>query len=68
MYIIKKMNWKIILSLILLLFSAVIAVVDYIVDNNVLTILSKPRKVLSEAVRYYLLSLIPKGRIVLALI
>lgn len=40
MYIIKKMNWKIILSLILLLFSAVIAVVDYIVDNNVLTILS----------------------------
>lgn len=64
MYIIKKMNWKIILSLILLLFSAVIAVVDYIVDNNVLTILSKPRKVLSEAVRYYLLSLIPKGRII----
>ena len=40
MYIIKKMNWKIILSLILLLFSAVIAVVNYIVDNNVLTILS----------------------------
>ena len=40
MYIIKKMNWKIILSLILLLFSAVIAVVDYIVDNNILTVLS----------------------------
>ena len=40
MYIIKKMNWKIILSLILLLFSSITAVVDYIVDNNVLTILS----------------------------
>lgn len=40
MYIIKKMNWKIILSLILLLFSAVTAVVDYIVDNNILTALS----------------------------
>ena len=25
---------------------------------------AKPRKVLSEAVRYYLLSLIPKGRII----
>ena len=34
------MNWKIILSLILLLFSAVTAVGDYIVDNNVLTVLS----------------------------
>ena len=34
------MNWKIILSLILLLFSAVTAVVDYIVDNNILTVLS----------------------------
>ncbi len=34
------MNWKIILSLILLLLSAVTAVVDYIVDNNVLTIIS----------------------------
>jgi hypothetical protein len=40
MYIIKKMNWKKILSLILLLFSAVTAVVDYIVDNNILTVLS----------------------------
>ena len=34
------MNWKMILSLILLLFSAVTAVVDYIVDNNILTVLS----------------------------
>ena len=34
------MDWKIILSLILLLLSAVTAVVDYILDNNVLTILS----------------------------
>ena len=34
------MNWKIVLSLILLFFSAVVAVVDYIVDNNFLTILS----------------------------
>ena len=34
------MNWKIILSLILLLFSAATAVVDYVVDNNILTILS----------------------------
>lgn len=29
-----KINWKIILSLIWLLVSAVTAVVDYIVDNN----------------------------------
>ena len=36
----RNMNWKIILSLILLFFSAVVAVVDYIVDNNFLTILS----------------------------
>ncbi len=36
----RNMNWKMILSLILLLFSAVTAVVDYIVDNNILTVLS----------------------------
>ncbi len=34
------MNWKIVLSLILLFFSAITAVVDCIVDNNILTILS----------------------------
>ena len=34
------MNWKIVLSLVLLFFSAVVTVIDYIVDNNVLTILS----------------------------
>lgn len=34
------MNWKIILSLILLFFSAITAVIDYIIDNNVLTIIS----------------------------
>jgi uncharacterized membrane protein HdeD (DUF308 family) len=36
----RSMNWKIILSLILLIFSAVTAVFDYIVDNNILTVLS----------------------------
>ena len=36
----RNMNWKIILSLILLIFSAVTAVVDYVVDNNILTVLS----------------------------